>query len=145
MQGDNVSRFWDKYIIELTSCNVPEKARRWYVKRVEDYINAHPGIPLKQHTKENLTKYLDDLGRNKYLEDWQFKQAVDALRILFIAMIHLPWANLFPWNNYVIAATELPVTHATIARDSPSPAEKITSSGQLTSSSVEASLLDCVY
>jgi len=25
-----------------------KKARRWYVKRVEDYINAHPDIPLEQ-------------------------------------------------------------------------------------------------
>ncbi len=79
MQNDQIARFWDKYIIKLIHYNVPDKSRRWYVKPVEDYIKAHPDLPLKQHTEQNPTKYLNDLGRNEHLQTWQFKQAIDAL------------------------------------------------------------------
>jgi len=60
--------------------NVPDKSRRWYLKYVEDYIKAHPGRPLKQHTEQYPTKYLNDLGGNEHLQTWQFKQAIDAIR-----------------------------------------------------------------
>jgi len=81
MQRDKISRFWDKYIIKLMDYNVSEQYRRWYVKRVEAYIKAHPELPLKHHTEEILTKYLNDLGRNERLQVWQFKQSIEALRI----------------------------------------------------------------
>jgi len=117
MQNDQIARFWDKYIIKLIHYNVPDKSRRWYVKHAEDYIKAHPDLPLKQHTEQNPTKYLDDLGRNEHLQAWQFKQAIDALQILFIDMIHAPWAEKFPWRHYREAAMPLPSNHATIARE----------------------------
>ena len=117
MQHDQIARFWDKYIIKLIHYNVPERSRRWYVKHAEDYIKAHSDLPLKQHTELNLTNYLNDLGRKEHLKSWQFKQAIDALRILFIDMIHAPWADHFPWRHHAEAATPLPASHATIARE----------------------------
>jgi len=117
MQNDQIVRFWDKYIIKLMHYNVPDKSRRWYVKHVEDYIKAHPNLPLKQHTEQCPTQYLNDLGRNEHLQTWQFKQAIDALQILFIDMIDAPWADKFPWRHYAEAATSLPANHATIARE----------------------------
>jgi len=146
MQRDKISRFWDKYIIKLMHYNVPEQYRRWYVKRVEAYIKAHPELPLKHHTEEILTKYLNDLGRNERFQVWQFKQSIEALRILFIDMIHTPWAEKFPWRDYVDAATELPITHATIARDDKPLIEEPIKRHQSTSAaSTKTTLFDNVY
>ena len=36
------SRFWDQYIEVLQVAAIPEKARRWYVVRVERYLAMHP-------------------------------------------------------------------------------------------------------
>ena len=35
---DSVSRFWDKYIAKTVDNNVPEGARRWYVRHIEIFI-----------------------------------------------------------------------------------------------------------
>jgi len=97
--------------------SVPEKSRCWYVKHAEDYIKSHSNIRLAQHSESTVTEYLEKLGRNTRLTDWQFKQAVDALKILFIDMVHASWANSFSWRDWIDSATELPVSHPTIARN----------------------------
>lgn len=35
------TRFWDRYIQLARQEQVPERALRWYVRRVEQYIQAH--------------------------------------------------------------------------------------------------------
>jgi len=61
--------------------------------------------------------YLREKGRNPYLEDWQFKQMVVALKILFVEMVKTSWASGFAWDDWVVAADSLPNSHATVARD----------------------------
>lgn len=117
MQKDKVSRFWDKYVEKTKNYHVPGNAVRWYVKHVERYIKAHAGHRLAQHTAQILSDYLDDLGRTARLSDWQFKQAIEALQILFIDLVCAPWAVDFPWRYWMDAATALPNDHATVARD----------------------------
>ncbi|MDH5785113.1 MAG: hypothetical protein OEZ16_05810 [Chromatiales bacterium] len=36
----SVRHFWDKYIQLLDKSAINAKARRWYVKRVEEYIHT---------------------------------------------------------------------------------------------------------
>lgn len=117
MQKDKVSRFWDKYLENTNRYHVPPKVARWYVKHVERYIKAHAGHRLAQHTAQDLTDYLDELGRTARLSDWQFRQAIQALQILFIGMVRAPWAAAFPWRYWSDAASALPRDHATVARD----------------------------
>ena len=38
--SDAVARFYDNYLICLDKASVPEKQRRWYVKRVEAFITV---------------------------------------------------------------------------------------------------------
>ena len=35
---DSIVRFWDRYILKITEQNVPEGARRWYVRHVEAFF-----------------------------------------------------------------------------------------------------------
>lgn len=117
MESDSVERFWDKYIEKTTNYNVPPQYIRWYVKRCEEYIKTHSDLRLTQHSASQVESFLQDLGRNGRLSDWQFKQTVEALKILFVDMIRPPWAERFRWEFWVQSATQLQRSHATIARE----------------------------
>jgi integron integrase len=117
MESDSIERFWDKYIVKTKSYNVPPKSTRWYVKRAEEYIKAHAELRLSQHSPTHVETFLQDLGRNQRLSDWQFKQTVEALRILFVDMVKPAWAESFSWDFWMESAAQLPQSHATIARD----------------------------
>lgn len=117
METGAVERFWENYINKAKSYRVPEKSIRWYVKRVEEFIQAHPSLQLSQHTEKSLETYFNQLSRNTKLADWQFKQAVEALQILFVELIRTDWAQKFPWDYWIDAATELAPSHGTVARD----------------------------
>jgi len=113
----DTEKFWDIYIEKLRMNSVPIKSIRWYVRRAEDYINAHSDIRLVSHNEGTVTEYLESLGQNYRLTDWQFKQAVDSIRILFVDMVKAPWADSFSWNDWLELARELPTSHPTIARN----------------------------
>ena len=117
MNDESVPRFWDNYIYKTSSYNVKPKVARWYVRHAESYIKAHPHLRLSQHSAEQIETYLKEKGRNPHLQDWQFMQIVEALKILFIEMVKAPWAKEFPWGDWVTTAESLPNSHATLARD----------------------------
>ena len=113
---DSASRFWDKYILKTIAYNVPEGARRWYVRHVEDFIKAQSGRRLVTLTADDIENYLKKKGRSATVADWQFKQVVDALRILFTEIVTPVWGNVFDWSGWRDGARELPADHATLAR-----------------------------
>ena len=84
---DAASHFWDKYILKTAAYNVPERARRWYVRHAEVFIKAHSERRLSTLTADDIEHYVKEKGRSEKLTDWQFKQLVDALRILFIGFV----------------------------------------------------------
>ena len=145
MKKDAVKEFWNNYIALLEQKKVPQKAQRWYVKRIEDYIKAHSSDRLSHHTSALLENYLNNLGQNSRLADWQFKQYVDALRIMFVDLVKTEWADSFPWDHWIELATELSHSHVTVARDYNHPDDSTsrdfnlsTSKGSLTTKISEA-------
>ena len=117
MNSHSVPGFWDKYIAITRLYKVRDSALRWYVRHAEGYIKAHPNLRLSQHSAEIIEKYLKEKGRNPHLQDWQFRQIVAALRILFTDMVKAPWADGFSWGDWEAAAESLPNSHATLAKD----------------------------
>lgn len=111
---DSIARFWEKYIEKTNAYGVKSEVARWYVRHVERYINAHKDIRLSTHTGVDLDLYLDEIGRNSRLKDWQFRQVIDALKILFIDMVQADWAVTFPWQERMDAAQSLPDRHPTV-------------------------------
>jgi hypothetical protein len=113
---DTVARFWDKYINKTTACNVPEGARRWYVKHVEALISAHPDHRLAELGTAEIIKYLEVIGRKPEMADWRYRQIVDALRILYTEILKPEWAASFDWQAWFDSARDLGIDHATLAR-----------------------------
>jgi len=69
-----------------------EKALRWYVRRVEQYIQAHTDKPLRKHAASDVRDYLLQAGRSGGLQGWQFRQVVHALQLLFTGLVRADWS-----------------------------------------------------
>ena len=88
IESESVARFWDNYIEALYKQGVKESSQRWYVRRVEQYIKRFSDERLQLHTTEHVTKYFTEMGHEGSLSDWQFRQVVDAIRILFCDLLN---------------------------------------------------------
>lgn len=140
-----IDRFWDRYIEEALRQGVEETVIRWYVSRAEAYVTAIPDKRLTSHTAADVERYLEQVGRLGRLEDWQFRQMVDAIQILF----HVVGGTVtreVDWTFWRDSARSLGTGHATIARDAKSPgAPEAEVSGQRFSAKRNTpSLLDSV-
>ena len=77
------SRFFENLLGCLANASVPERQRRWYVKRIEEFIKAHEGRKIKSLSGSDIQRYFALIGRQNRLAGWQFRQCVDAIRILY--------------------------------------------------------------
>lgn len=113
---DPVSRFFDNYLYCLVKAAIPEKQRRWYVKRVEDFIKTQNGQKIKGLLGADIDKYFDMIGRQNRLSGWQFHQCIDAIRILYCDLLKTPVCQDVNWQYWLDSARQLEVDHPTTAR-----------------------------
>jgi len=111
------ARFWDRFVERVRAKGVSEQALRWYVVRAEQYLKAFPDKRLAQHAAEDLSAYLESLGREGIIAGWQFVQVVDAIETLF-ATADVAFAAEFDWAYWRDSARSLASHHPTIARES---------------------------
>ncbi len=111
-----IGHFWKKYAELLKHFRVSAKAIPWYRRHIEGFLTDHPDIRLRSHTAETVVCWLERLGRNPNISDWQFSQKVDALRILMGHFLRLPWSSGFDWERWSSGALSLEKDHPTIAR-----------------------------
>ena len=87
-----VGRFWDRYIDLLHNQGIKHPADRWYVKWAERYIGFFKDRKLATHTPADVNGYFAELGRDARVNDWQFAQAIDAIRNLFV-LVRAAWLD----------------------------------------------------
>ncbi len=112
---DAASRFFDNYLLCLKKASIPEKQRRWYVKRVEDFIKAQNGHKIKSISVDAITQYFEAIGRQNHLAGWQFRQCVDAIRILYSDLLTSPICGEVNWRYWKDSARQQDVDHSTTA------------------------------
>ena len=117
MTDQSVSRFWDNYIYKTKIYGIKRESARWYVRHAERYIKSMPNVRLAEHSAHDVENYLRAKDSQARLQDWQYKQIVISLKILFVDMVKTAWAKQFPWDEYIEHAESLPNSHATVARD----------------------------
>ena len=145
MNDHSIAHFWDKFIEKTKGYGVSDKAIRWHVKHAERYVGVHSDIRLSNHTAEHIDRYLTEKGRSNLISDWQFKQLVISLKILFTEMIKVSWARTYDWDDWLAKADMLEDGHASLARDyQPVDIESI-EHGMLASNENEKSLFAQVY
>ncbi len=108
--------FWDRYAASLRAKEVKPTAVRWYVIRAEQYLQAVSQKRLTEHTPQDVTDYLEKLGRMGRMAEWQYCQTVAAIQHVFL-MGEVAWAQHFDWAYWKMSARTLPVTHPTLARE----------------------------
>jgi len=111
-----VSRFFTNYLNCLDKASVPEKQRRWYVKRVEAFINAQNGHRIKHLSRDDINQYFETLGRQDQLSGWQFGQCIDAIRILYCDLLSIPVCQAVDWDYWRDSARQLEIDHPSTAR-----------------------------
>lgn len=94
-----VERFWDNYLECLRLFRVPGKALPWYRRHGQAVINDFPDIRLLAQRPEHVWHWFERLGRNGQLSDWQYRQRVDALRLLFCHFLKAPWSASLDWEH----------------------------------------------
>ncbi len=142
--AESVRNFWDRYIQLLDNNGINIKFRRWYVKRVEEYIQYYYDERLRKHTPHHVTSFLTEAALQTGLSDWQFRQVVDAIRILFCDLLALKWCGEVDWNYWSECSDRLPIQHATLARESVAPTEGVDAESRLSSKQAREYFSDAI-
>ena len=116
---DGAPSNWDRYLEVLVRRGVPEKMRLWYVRRVEGFLKALRPVSLSQLTAREITGYLQQMSTPSQLPDWQFRQLVDALQLLFVDLGQCPVGKEVDWDWWKAGGRPLEPDHPTIARSQP--------------------------
>lgn len=102
-----------KFIQRISTRPIKPAAMEHYVRWAESWTKA-----CGHQSPERTHAYFHALGRSAHLTDWQFRQAVDAARILACEVLTLPWASNFDWRALSDQALSLPSEHRTLLRQS---------------------------
>ena len=92
--------FWRTYGDALASDGMDRREITWARKRVTYFIESTQGVRLGHKTPEDVKGYLCKQAASGRLEDWQYSQLVDALRVMFVSVVKSPWAQAFPWAKW---------------------------------------------
>ena len=112
---------WTRFLTLLRERGIKDSSARWHVFRAEQFLKTRRDGDPTAFAAEDIAGYLRAVGGNARLEDWQYRQVVEALEVLFARVLELPWAATFDWSFWHDSARRLKPTHATIARDQPDP------------------------
>lgn len=112
-RGASISPARQAFLQRLSALHVRSAAVPYYVRWAEAWAKAR-GHQSAQRTLQ----WFEALGRSTHLLDWQFRQALDAARILACDVFALPWAASFNWQALADQATTLEPDHRTRLRES---------------------------
>ena len=93
------SEFWEQYQSVVEENHISPNAVKWYINWAKDFSKTVSGKPLDKCSKKEVQTYLDLLGHQDKYQEWQIKQADDALRILFGSHLGHSWA--IPWPVFL--------------------------------------------
>ncbi len=108
--------FWDRFFALLKVFRVPERYHPWYQKHVEQFIGFQSGTRLKDRSAEDLQHWFQSQSRQPQISAWQFRQKVDALRLLYGQLLKSDWARNFDWDYWAYGGKPLESDHSTVAR-----------------------------
>jgi integron integrase len=108
---------WDLYHRMLVKRNIKQNARRWYVFRVEALLKVVSHESVSSLTADDVSDFLQNLGRNRSLSDWQVLQAIDAIQILCVDVLDRNRFSSVNWDDFRLGAQTIDTNHATLARE----------------------------
>ena len=106
---------YEKY---LAARGIADDQRPYYLLRLRQFFKALDSQPGAEPSADEITAALVSLGRMRHLDDWQFTQCVDAVRLYVIGFRRLRVGNQVDWVYWRQSARSLEADHTTIAKQS---------------------------
>ena len=110
--GQPVSPVRQHFLQRLVALAIKPTAHEYYVQWAEDWTKARGN-----RSADATNAFFDALGRSTHIEDWQFRQAVDAVYILAHDILALSWAEAYDWQGLADQAWSLEPGHRTLGRE----------------------------
>ena len=76
-------RFWDVFKACLEENRIRPDRSSFYVKWAQAFVDFLPGKKLRDHSREDIESFLEDLRNRQGIEEWQVRQAEHAMEILY--------------------------------------------------------------
>ena len=115
---------WDRFLTILSKKFKTSARVRWTVIRAENYLRSDREKPFSARDAGHVSAYLSRVAECGKVSDWQFRQIIEALEILFVETTQAPWATGVDWRYWYrrAAAIETPNPAASTARPGAVPA-----------------------
>ncbi|AGA92189.1 integron integrase [Thioflavicoccus mobilis 8321] len=94
---------------------MPLGQRRWYVERAEAFVAAVHPKRLVEISAAEITAFFPRYAREQQLNDWQFRQMLDALQLLLVDVAACPAAREVEWDYWRESGDTLAADHPTVA------------------------------
>jgi integron integrase len=102
---------WDRYVQLLEQEHIPANARRWYVVRAQDFVEAMRPKRLGQLTAEEIAAFFPRYAGEHRLTDWQYRQTVEAVQLLLVRLGGCRAAHEVEWDFLSEIGQALPADH----------------------------------
>jgi len=100
------------FLQRLNALPIKPTAHVFYVRWAEAWTKARGN-----RSADSTSAFFDALGRSTHLYDWQFRQAVSAVRILARDILAIQWAATYDWRGLSDQARSLEFDHRTLGRE----------------------------
>ena len=100
------------FLQRLEALSIKPATHQYYVQWADAWTRIRG-----DRSADSTTAFFDALGRSTRLFDWQFRQAVSAVRILARDILALPWAAAYDWCGLADQARSLEHDHRTHGRE----------------------------
>ena len=100
------------FLQRLKALTIKPTTHEYYVQWAEAWTKARGN-----RSADATSAFFDALSRSTHLADWQFRQAVSAVRILACEILALQWAATYDWRGLSDQARSLEPDHRTLGRE----------------------------
>lgn len=107
---------WDRYVSVLERNRIPVNQRRWYVLRAEAFVDAVRPTRMGEVSAEQITTFFPRYARDQRLNEWRYRQTVDAVQLLLVDLAESRAAREIDWDFWKEAGKSLDSLHPTIAK-----------------------------
>jgi hypothetical protein len=82
---------------------VPLKQRRWYVLRAEASVDAMRPMRMGEVSVGHITALFPRYAREQRLNEWQYRQTVEAVQLLLVDLAQCRTATEVDWDFCTVA------------------------------------------
>jgi integron integrase len=91
-------KFWQQFHDKLIHLGIESGEAGWLIKWSEGFAKSMKG-PIKSRSAADVLRYLEKIAKGPNLKEWQVKQAVLALKLLYQEQLEPAWARKWQWDK----------------------------------------------